>query len=453
MTLRRDLSHAAVLLFCAAITCLAQAPGHRATGKTDRRPDVFLITIDTLRADHLQCYGYKRIETPGLNSVADDGVLFTSAFTPIPLTTPSHASIFTGDLPGTHGVLDFGMPLSRSHVTMAQLLKNAGYKTAAFIASVMLDSNRFAPGLNRGFDVYNNFPRSDKNQHRQSLERPAGIVVSQVEGWLDMHPAGPRFVWMHLYDPHEPYLPPPPYARLYRGALYDGEIAYADSAVRQLLTRLKRRGLYDPALIIIVGDHGESLGEHAEKTHGIFLYDATVHVPLILKLPGQEHAGTVVKRQVRTIDILPTVLDLVSIRGHDRFDGESLRRSILTKEIGERPVFGETDYPVHFGWAPIRSIRKNGFKFIEAPRPELFNVAADPNELDNIYEVRPATARTLHEILAAEPVVSVLKRTRRMDQQSIGQLRALGYLESDRSSEISGRSTLPDAKDEIRKQK
>jgi arylsulfatase A-like enzyme len=247
--------------------------------------------------------------------------------------------------------------------------------------------------------------------------------------------------------------PPQPYARLYRRALYDGEIAYADSAVRQLMIQLKHRGLYDAAFIIIVGDHGESLGEHGEKSHGIFLYDATVHVPLIIKLPGQERAGTVVKHQARTIDILPTVLDLLSIRGDNRFDGESLRRLIFTDETDERPVIGESNYPLHFGWASIRSIRKNGFKFIEAPRPELYNVAADPAELDNIYEVRPATARTLREILVAEPVASVLKRTRRMDQESIEQLRALGYLGPDSSREISGRSTLPDAKDEIRKQK
>jgi arylsulfatase A-like enzyme len=161
----------------------------------------------------------------------------------------------------------------------------------------------------------------------------------------------------------------------------------------------------------------------------------------------------VVKHQARTIDILPTVLDLLAIRGDNRFDGESLRRLIFTDETDERQVIGESNYPLHFGWASIRSIRKNGFKFIEAPRPELYNVAADPAELDNIYEVRPATARTLHEILVAEPVASVLKRTRRMDQESIEQLRALGYLGPDSSREISGRSTLPDAKDEIRKQK
>ena len=440
------------LVVCGAVPCLASGRGQGPGVSPRRRPDVFLITVDTLRADHLQCYGYGRIQTPGIDGLANDGALFASAFTPTPLTTPSHVSILTGYLPRNHGVTDFGVPLSRSRSSMAQLLKAAGYQTAAFIGSVMLDSNRFAPGLNRGFDFYDNFPTTQPQRHQQPLERRAGVVVSRVEHWLAVHSTGPRFVWMHLYDPHEPYAPPPPYADAYKTQPYDGEIAYADSAVRQLLTRLQRRNQYDGALIILVGDHGESLGEHGEKAHGVFLYDATVHVPLILKLPSRQRAGTVINRQVRTVDILPTVMDLLSIRQKARMDGVSLRTLILAGDGEERPVFGETDYPLHFGWSPLRSIREHGFKFIEAPRPELYNLDRDPKELHNIFGTRTATASALREKLAAQPVVDVVKRTRRMDQPSIEQLRALGYLPSDSGADVAQPPLLPDAKDNIQNQ-
>jgi len=348
-------------------------------------PDVYLVTIDTLRADHVHCYGYEKIQTPALDALAKDGVRFAQAFTPSPVTNTSHTSILTGLLPSSHGVTDFAVPLAPSHPTWAELLKKRGYRTAAFIGAVILDSKTLSPGLDRGFDFYDNFPEHSPNKSRWGrLERRGMDVVQHAEAWLNAHSAGPRFVWVHLYDPHDPYEPPPPYSGTYRDRLYDGEIAYADSALAHFVGYLKLHQAYGKSVIVVVGDHGEGLGEHHEDTHGIFLYDSTTHVPMIVKLPGGVDAGKVVDAQVRTIDILPTVLQLVKAAAAPRLDGESLQ-PFFGGEGAARPAIGETDYPLRFGWAPLRSLRADGFKFIEAPRPEFYDLSSDPEELNNKY--------------------------------------------------------------------
>jgi choline-sulfatase len=363
-------------------------------------PDVFLVTIDTLRADHVGCYGYKQVETPALDALAADGVRFTQAFTHSPITNSSHITILTGLLPSAHGVTDFGVPLSPQHVTAAELLKKQGYRTAAFIGAVILDSNTLAPGLDRGFDFYNNFPKDDskgadgKTKPRWGrVERRGMDVVAQAETWFDKHRAGPHFVWVHLYDPHDPYEPPTPFAEKYKDHLYDGEIAYADSALAKWIAFLKKAGAYDNAIIIVTGDHGEGLGEHGEETHGLFLYDSTLHIPLILKPPsksaGASHPGSVVDSEVRTTDILPTILSIVGVAAPPELNGESLLPLIRDKKNEQTPsnraLFGETDYPLRWGWAPLRALRIANRKLIEAPRPELYNLQVDPKELKNIY--------------------------------------------------------------------
>src|SRR5713226_7060639 len=315
------------------------------------QPDVFLVTIDTLRADHVHCYGYENIQTPALDGLAKDGIRFSQAFTPSPITNTSHISILTGLLPSSHGVTDFAVPLAPTHPTLAELLKKNGYHTAAFIGAVILDSRTLAPGLNRGFDFYDNFPEHPQTRSRWGrVERRGMDVVQHTENWLNAHRVGPHFVWVHLYDPHDPYEPPPPYSQLYKDHLYDGEIAYADSALANFLTYLKKQGWYDNSLIIVVGDHGEGLGEHHEDTHGIFLYDSTTHVPLILKLPTAGVAAKVVDAQVRTTDILPTVLDLLHVPPPARLEGESLKAYFGGTENTNRTAYGETDYPLRFGW-------------------------------------------------------------------------------------------------------
>src|SRR5438309_5462281 len=365
------------------------------------RPGVFLITIDTLRADHVHCYGYDRIQTPALDLLAKQGIRFTQAFTPSPITNSSHASIMTGLLPSSHGVSDFGVPLAAIYPTLAELLAKGGYRTAAFIGAVILDSKNLAPGLDRGFEFYDNFPERTTTKSRWGrLERRGMEVEQRAESWLNAHPTAAHFVWVHFYDPHDPYEPPPPYSEVYQDRLYDGEIAYADSALGHFLAYLKKKGWYEGAIIVVVGDHGEGLGEHGEDTHGIFLYDSTTHVPLIVKLPSGQGAGKVMDEQVRTTDIVPTILELLGIPAPADLDGTSLKLAITGSEPTSRTAFGETDYPLRFGWAPLRSVRSEGFKFIEAPRPELYDLSSDPGELRNGYLPWDPRTQKLRKMLA-----------------------------------------------------
>jgi choline-sulfatase len=416
-------------------------------------PDIFLVTIDTLRADHVHCYGYQHVETSALDGLARDGIRFSNAFTPSPITTTSHVSILTGLLPSTHGVTDFGVPLPPDRPAAAQLLKARGYRTAAFIGSVVLDSRALAPGLDRGFDFYDNFPKSSKIQSRWGrLERRGMDVVRHAESWLDAHPAGPHFIWLHLYDPHDPYEPPPPFPQT-----YDGEIAYADRSLAHFISDLKRRALYRNALIVVVGDHGEGLGEHGEDTHGIFLYDSTLHVPLILKLPAGRAAGRVIDAQVRTMDILPTLLEMAAASAPERLDGESLKPFFSSADPSIRIAFGETDYPLSFGWALLRSVRAHGFKFIEAPRPELYDLQPDPAESANRYEPwneQVKRFRTLlAEIRARTPIATGPANT--VSAETIAELKALGYLgraDVGSATNVPAPSLLPDPKDRIEEQ-
>jgi arylsulfatase A-like enzyme/Tfp pilus assembly protein PilF len=282
-------------------------------------------------------------------------------------------------------------------VTAAELLKKRGYQTAAFIGAVILDSNTLAPGLDRGFDFYDNFPAKTETKQRWGrVERRGMEVVAHAESWFEKHRTGPHFVWVHLYDPHDPYEPPPPFSEKYKDHLYDGEIAYADSAVAHWIAFLKKAGAYDNATILVTGDHGEGLGEHGEETHGLFLYDSTLHVPLILKTPAAAHHGTVIDVQVRTTDILPTILSATGVAAPAELNGESLLPLIeqtRTAQGPNRALFGETDYPLRWGWAPLRALRTDNAKWIEAPRPELYDLQADPKELKNLYTSDSASSK------------------------------------------------------------
>jgi arylsulfatase A-like enzyme len=418
-------------------------------------PDVYLVTIDTLRADHVHCYGYQPIQTPALDALARDGVRFTQAFTPSPITNTSHASILTGLLPSVHGVTGFAMPLADTWPTWAQLLKGHGYQTAAFIGAVILDSHSLAPGFDRGFDYYDNFPvKPPAGSHWGTLERRGGDVVHRAEAWMDAHPRGPRFVWVHLYDPHDPYDPPPPYSRIYKDRLYDGEIAYADAALGDLAGYLKRHNRYRNAVIIVVGDHGEGLGEHGEQTHGIFLYNATTHVPLIVKLPNGATAE--VEAPVQTTDILPAVLDLLGIPRPAILHGPSLTPYLAGTVMPGRPIFGETDYPLRFGWSPLRAVSIGDFKLIEAPRAELYDTASDPHEISNLYEPWNDHVKALRTVMAA----SALKPPSShgggaLSSNTLSELRALGYFgrnDEGSSSDVPDLSALPDPKDKIEEQ-
>ena len=422
-------------------------------------PNIYLVTIDTLRSDHIRCYGYERIETPALDELAKQGIRFTKAFTPSPITNTSHVSILTGLQPSSHGVSDFGVPLTVEHATLPEILQKQGYQTAAFIGSVILDSKTLAPGLDRGFTYYDSFPQQTETKSRWGrIERRGMDVVERAENWLGAHGAIPQFVWVHLYDPHDPYEPPPPYSEIYKGRLYDGEVAYADSALGHFLAYLKKQNLYEDALIFVLGDHGEGLGEHGEDTHGIFLYDATTHVPLLIKLPNEREASRVVDEQVRTLDVMPTILELLSVPAPTRTDGNSLGPLILGRKEASRTVLGETEYPLRFGWAPLRSIRHEGRKFIEAPRPEFYDLESDPGETRNRYVPWDAMTKKLRGML--REMSSKLPAARKpspgaISPDTVAELRALGYLgaaDARSSTDVPEPSFLPDPKDKIEQQ-
>ena len=444
---------AARILVVFWFACAVLGVGQRQ--KNAAKPDIFLVTIDTLRADHVHCYGYESIQTPALDGLAKDGIRFSHAFTPSPITNTSHTTILTGLLPSSHGVTDFAVPLAPTHPTLATLLKANGYHTAAFIGAVILDSKTLAPGLDRGFDFYDNFPAQPKTKSRWGrVERRGADVVQHAEAWMGAHPAGPHFLWVHLYDPHDPYEPPPPYSQTYKDRLYDGEIAYADSVLAGFVGYLKKTGRYDNALIVVVGDHGEGLGEHHEDTHGIFLYDSTTHVPLIVKMPGGGNPGKTVDAQVRTTDILPTVTGLLGIAPPEVLDGESMQPYLSGAESKDRTAIGETDYPLRFGWAPLRSVRAGGLKFIEAPRPELYDLQQDPAESRNLYSERQALGdRMSQELIALERRMSATaaapKAAVEVDPDARARLAALGYVGTFVTALAPDRAGLADPKDKI----
>src|SRR5229473_859243 len=323
-----SLSFRRILFLLTALTAA------QATAQTPQKsaPNVVLITIDTLRADHLGCYGYKQIKTPNIDGLAADSGRFERAYTVVPVTLPSHTAMLTGTYPMLSGMHDFSAnKLSPQQGTMATVLKQAGYATGAVVASAVLDS-RF--GLNQGFDFYYDhfdFSRLEE-ANLDEMERPGNVVADQALDWLGKNSQKKFFLWMHLYDPHYPYRPPEPYSREYASQPYDGEIAFADEQVGRLLRFLKDKGLYQNTVIVLSGDHGESLGEHGEKTHGFFIYNATMHVPLIIRLPENRlpenaAAGTVAD-PASLVDLMPTVLGAVGLEIPPQVQGRSLLAEI-----------------------------------------------------------------------------------------------------------------------------
>lgn len=381
-----------------ALFALVLTSPHRGAA-VEPHSNVVLITIDTLRVDHLGCYGDASIQTPNIDRLAGEGTRFTHAYTTVPVTLPAHAALLTGAFPPATRMHDFtGNNLPASVATLAQVLRIQGYTTAAFIGSAVLDS-RF--GLNRGFDVY--YDHFDFSQHREvhldSLERRGDHVIDEALKWLGQNPKRPFFLWVHLYDPHAPYNPPEPFASRYRRRPYDGEIAFADAQVGRLLTFLGRHGVLDTSLLVLTSDHGESLGEHGEKTHGFFIYDSTLHVPLIIKTPGV--VPRVVRNDVSLVDVMPTLLQALKISMPASVQGRSLLDLILGRPAANPSnIYAESYLPLlHFGWNPLRSVRWQGWKFIETTRPELYDTRADNKEVRNLYITQQARARQLRDRL------------------------------------------------------
>jgi arylsulfatase A-like enzyme/cytochrome c-type biogenesis protein CcmH/NrfG len=435
---------AAAMLFAST---LGGAPP---TGRVPDGPNILLITLDTTRADRLGCYGYAPAETPNLDGLAARGVRFASAYAPAPLTLPSHSSIMTGTYPLVHQVHDNGTYFLGSRIpTLADILRRRGIATAAVVSSFTLDS-RF--GIARGFDFYDDRFQTDEILKSFRSERKADAVFAVFSAWLKENARRRFFCWLHFYDPHLPYDPPSPFQERFRDRKYDGEIAYVDHVLGKVLDRLRDEGLRDNTLIVVTGDHGEGLGDKKEIDHGLFLYDGTMRVPLIISSgPGGLPPGAVVASRVRLIDIMPTILDLLGMPAPKGIQGVSLLPYIRGRAKADLPAYLETYFPrENYGWSELRGYIDGPWKFILAPRPELYDLAADPGEKNNVIleheAVRAEESRKL-EALVREFAPKESSGRRSMTAEEKEKLRSLGYLGGGADSKP-GR-TLPDPKDKI----
>ncbi len=408
------------------------------------RPSLLLVSIDTLRADHLGAYGAKGVETPNLDALARDGVLFERALTPVPITLPSHATLLTGWFPHRHGVRDNALyRLPPGPQTLGSLLQAAGYDTAAVVAADVLDRQY---GLDRGFRVYEDAVGA---RGLSIAERPAGAVTDAALRVATTLRA-PFLLFVHYYDPHAAYQPPAPWAERFRDRPYDGEVAYVDSELGRLLRDVRAR-VSDP-VVAVTSDHGEGLGEHGEATHGPFVYQATLQVPLIVAARGRWPAGRRVGDVVSTADLLPTLLDLVGVPVPASLDGRSLTGAVDGRPSPPRTLPIESEFGFNsYGWAPLYGITDGASKWIDAPEVELYDLAADPGETRNLAKQRGEEAgrlaelwrRTVTEDRRAAPgaPASTAEEADRM-----GRLRSLGYVAGSRAATARSRRDLPDPK-------
>ena len=396
--------------------------------------NLLVVTIDTLRADRLGCYGYRQARTPVIDSVAASGVRFDNAYSHQPITLPSHATLFTGTHPAHHGISDNGIfTLPDEAVTLAEVLKGAGISTGAVIGSFVLHSQF---GLDQGFDTYDDSLSAGRKKDPGGFEEMTATGVSdRALEWIRKNAGKRWFLWIHYYDPHAYYEPPPAYRRA--GSYpYDGEVAYVDFELGRIMDDLERRGLTERTLVILTADHGESQGEHGELTHGLFLYDADMRVPLIASLPGAIPAGRVASQTVSLMDIAPTVLSALGMPPPKQIQGRSLMRLLFSdpEDWEEAPVIMETMLPWHqHGWSPSSAIVHERFKYIEAPRPELYDLEADPRELTNIHDKNhdraEAMARRLEALRTGYSESSLEdKSSVKMDDATRDRLASLGYI-------------------------
>ena len=411
---------------------------------TPARLNLLLVTIDTLRPDRLGCYGYSQIETPNLDKVARQGVVFENAVAPTPLTAPSHASMMTGVYPTVHKVRNTGgFVLSASQAKLAKILQDQGWDTAAYVGSSVL-KGRF--GFNQGFAVYDDeMPTSKSGSALAEPERRAGEVVDRAVKWLDTQSGKPFFLWVHVYDPHIPYDPPDPFREKYRDRPYDGEIAYTDQQLGRLFDTVARKSRPGNTLIAVLSDHGESFSEHGEYTHGVFLYDATLRIAFLMS-GGGIPAGLRVKQQARTIDLLPTVLELMGSKTPPGIQGTSLAPAFRGKEVPTAYAYAETLFPkFNMGWAELRAMRTNRWKYVRAPRPELYDLAQDPAETTNVIASHAAESQELESQLKAVSAGSEKVASAPMDPATMKQLRSLGYMggASPQGAELTGKVTDP----------
>lgn len=388
--------------------------------------NILLITIDTLRADRLSCYSNRHVQTPNIDSLAENGVLFSRAFANTSTTLPSHTNILLGTSPLYHGVHDnLHFVVGEDFLTLAEHLKANGYTTAAYVGVYPLDS-RF--GLDQGFDVYDDQYDHRHDQNLPSLERRAEDVIDKaIVGMGKLN--SPWFVWIHCYDPHLPYDPPEPFKSRFKNNPYDGEVAYVDFVLGKLMGHLKVQNVFDETIIVFTGDHGESLGQHGEMSHGFFAYNTAIWIPLIMNIPGSEAKR--VQQNVSHLDIFPTICDFVGIQKPSYLHGFSLLPALRGKKLAENPIFFESMYPYYsHGWAPLQGFIDRNEKFIDSPLPELYDLGKDFDENVNLAMSKKLAKyqSQLKEFIRDHTSPKSVQSGREIDRETLKRLGSLGYV-------------------------
>ena len=422
-----------VVALFAIVFALASCNGKTETAQSD--VPVFIISIDTLRSDRLPAYGYAKGSTPALDAFRRDAILFQHAYSNIPLTLPSHASLFTGKLPYEHGVRNnLGYTLGATQQTVANLLKANGYETGGAVSTFVL---RKDTGIAAGFDFYDDYMTHSPLESATSWQRDGDLSRQALDKWLDTTKSARVFGFLHLYEPHSPYTPPQPFNK--NVDPYDGEISYADAIVGRFFDSLKQRGLYDSALIIVLSDHGEGLGDHGEKEHGIFVYREAIQVPLLVKLPKQERKGETVARAVALIDVPATIARLTGIN--------AAGVSLLAADVpAERTIYSESFYPrLQYGWHELKSVIAKDLHYIDAPRVELYRHHADPAEKTNVVQDNRREVAAFRENLRTIETAHPFAEPQLADPEDAKKLMALGYV----GSSVSATGNLADPKDKL----
>ncbi len=396
-----------------------------------RKPhNLIIITMDTTRADSLECYGNKKVLTPNINRFAEKGILFTNATASAPITLPSHSSIMTGLYPINHGARDNSIyKLSDENTTLAEVFKEKNFNTAGIVSTFILDSQY---KINQGFDFYNDNFLNPEQKGRLPVQRKGLETATVAVEWLrDNARKKPFFMWVHFYDPHADYNPPEPYKTAYSDNPYYGEIAYTDMCIGIILDELKRQKVFDNTLFILTADHGESFGEHGEQTHGFFIYDSTIHVPLIISNSRFSVQNNKIDSQVSLVDIFPTAIDLMGLKYGKTVDGKSLAPFFEGKDAEEHPSYSEAEIPKSFYWNPLKGIRFDGWKYIFGKNSELYNISKDPGEKENLIEKEDSRAkqmyRMLEKVVSNKRVFSEKSNVKPLDEETIKKLKTLGY--------------------------
>jgi arylsulfatase A-like enzyme/predicted Zn-dependent protease len=434
---------ALALVFLSGLLCGCRKEG----SLVFRGAPVILISVDTLRADHLPAYGYPGVDTPNLDALRKDSVLFENAYAHVPLTLPSHASLFTGLLPPQNGVRDnLGYALSSGPQTIASYLKENGYATGGAVSSIVLSH---VTGVGRGFDFYEDTVEPDRvSQTLSRIQRRGDETAAVLTDWIGPRADRPFFAFLHLFEPHSPYEPPEPYASRYKLA-YDGEIARADEIVGGFLRYLKDQGVYERALVVFLSDHGEGLNDHGEDEHGVLLYRESIHVPLMVKFPQSRRAGEAAAEPVALTDVFPTVAEVAGVPAPPGLPGRSLTAALAGEEKGQaggRRIYGETLYPrLHLGWSDLASLIDAKYQYIESPRPELYDLAADPGERSDLASGLPPAFRSMRAELARLP--RPIQAPGSSDPEQVRKLAALGYISA--SSADLAQKDLPAPRDRI----